>query len=292
MHQWNFKPSRFTPLIDKTKETAASAVNNLLFGAELEFDVIRRERGISRSDSGPRDRDKTIRMCKDVFEKGQIWCTADGTIRNGFEIITMPMTERFFKLNRSKFKELIRCAEEAGYSGGGLSCGGHLHINAKAFTTFHVYKFCRFMYKAAHRSLISIVAERTSNAMCYFQDSDVSDAGTKYAAKQKYFPSRDHHSAMSFTKSTIECRFFAGICSVEQLAKNIQFLRSVYEFTLQAKPSELTAVRYLKFITSRTERNKNVDLLLFLFQNPEARDYYGFIRNNQNLISILQKKGQ
>lgn len=56
----------------------------------------------------------------------------DGSIGNGFEIISQPMTWNWFKVNIAKFKKLFELLNNANYrSHNGNACGLHMHISKK-----------------------------------------------------------------------------------------------------------------------------------------------------------------
>jgi hypothetical protein len=289
MHDFNYKPPTLTWLYDKDTEHMSGRLlnNRLWFGVEFEFNRSEEEDN--------RIRNRIIQRCKDYFNPGEIYCTYDGTIRNGFELVTMPMTHAWFKKHVSAFDSMLKYVRTKGYFGDDPNCGGHIHMSKTAFTSFHIYKFCNFIYKPEHRKFIKVLSQRGgqfSNNMAYFSEDDQSETGLKYAAKNKRFPSNNHHSALSFqgSDSTLEARFFAGYSKVEDLQKNIEFLQSLYFFSKNTPPNAATLRNYVKYVTARSNRNQYYNLINFMFRNKKTMGLE-FTERSLNIIKRFLKKG-
>ena len=89
------------------------------FGVELEVDE-----GLNNSERMSR---KTIEIMKD-----EVYCMRDGSVPEGFEIITMPHEEN--SLFNMPWKELFTSLKRRGYNSERLGrCGLHLHISTSLF---------------------------------------------------------------------------------------------------------------------------------------------------------------
>ena len=61
-------------------------------------------------------------------------CSRDGSIENGFEIVSQPFSMAFIRENEEKIKEALGFLINEGYRGDQVNtCGLHLHINREAF---------------------------------------------------------------------------------------------------------------------------------------------------------------
>lgn len=99
--------------------------SNLRFGFELE--VERHHSDISLKDAAS----EVIKIMDN-----EIVCCYDGSLNDGFEIISHPMTFKHLKSKDDKIKEMLNYLREQGYKSHDLNtCGLHVHISREALET-------------------------------------------------------------------------------------------------------------------------------------------------------------
>ena len=249
--------------------TSETAKLSPFFGLELEVE----SRAITK--------DKFADIVEEISNYGQyynkyFYCKKDGSLSNmGFEICSMPMTFNAWKefdLHDAIFKhrKYIKSYETN-------NCGIHIHINRKAFTEHHLFKFISFIhefkgfiYLISQRKAVSelngyskfnngfkdrvkrtmvknIKAIKRDNAKIYKSTTIFGD---------KYVPVNLRHS------NSVEVRIFKGNLREQSFRKNIEFLDSLYYFTKDNPLYKLKLDRYLGYVdNSRKQYNNLVGFL-------------------------------
>lgn len=201
----------------------------------------------------------------------------DGSLTSGIELASNPMTVSWYLDHRkdlntfldSMVNEGMRCDQID--DTGEKNCGLHIHLSKAAFTSVHLYKFVRFFYKMHMRRFVQDVAERNANHFAKFLNTDF--ANGVHMAKYKQNLSRDRYSVINMVgghwheergepSKTVEFRLFQGTLDKQKFHKNIQFLLSVYDFTLHNSLTHISMKNYFKFL--RENENKFRNLINFI----------------------------
>jgi hypothetical protein len=153
------------------------------------------------------------------------------------------------------------------------TCGIHIHMSKSAFTTYHLYKFLFFFYAKANRKFLVALSERGKESKYASWSTDNSNH-IKLLAKSKTNADSDPHShyhAINMHKSgkTIEVRIFNSTMQPESFHKNVEFCKSLFEFTKDAPKLQMTVPNYLMYVhqNGRTYRN------LYSFCRDQLRTY-------------------
>lgn len=78
----------------------------------------------------------SARRVRDAMPEGTVVFETDGSLANGFEVISEPMTHAFFKEHADAFGKALQSLSGDGYkSHDTTSCGLHVHIGRDAFGT-------------------------------------------------------------------------------------------------------------------------------------------------------------
>ena len=97
-------------------------------------DIFVKEFIVSEVDEGGKDNDNaaTLKSIANVHEEN-IYIKSDGSLEDGFEIVSHPMTLEYHA-EEMNWKELLREAVSMGYRSHQTStCGLHVHVNRNAF---------------------------------------------------------------------------------------------------------------------------------------------------------------
>lgn len=255
---YSYKPA--PSWLRSSKQTQTVRNDTLMMGVELEVEP--------NADSIIGVEEFCREIIKKIFPKKFLYCKTDSSIRNGIEIVSHPFSYEHFKENQELWQKLFEWMFKCRWSGASTRCGGHIHLTKRAFTSLHLHKFIEFIMNTSHRQFIEILSERRSFNYCGF---DVRDMDTKALAKLKKNLSGKRNSAVNLQPSkTVELRFFSGVSTLKQLNKNIEFVDSLYNYTLNCSPRTITVAKYAQFLVENAKHYKNIVQFL---QNMETFEY-------------------
>jgi hypothetical protein len=194
---------------------------------------------------------------------GLLYYKRDGSLRTGFEIVTHPFSWEWYCKNRETFKTMMDTAVSNGMRAN-ERCGLHVHMNKKAFTYGHLYKFVKFIYSTSNRPFIIEFSRRgRESSFASFSASDTNHL-TRYA-KAKTNVSHERHSAVNATGgATVEVRFFQGTHDFPTFCAVLEFVYAVYEYTKNCSYKELMVDDWLNWLGQREVGNQYRHLITFL----------------------------
>ena len=229
--------------------------DGLFFGVEIEVEAIETEHPM----------DEHGRRILDWWGNDDMYIKHDGSLDAGFEIVSHPFTWKHYQDNFEKWTEYIQFIKREGFSATYFSlhrractCGFHVHMSKNAFSHMHLYKFVNFFYKASVRPFITGIAGRTSNRYAKFEPDDYKNI--IQLSKDKRNASGKRYSAINLMGghayehgnakecNTVEVRVFGGSLEPFIFHKNLEFLQSLYEFTLWRSPKEMLVRKYIEFL--------------------------------------------
>jgi hypothetical protein len=180
----------------------------------------------------------------------------DGSLNNGFEIVTHPMSHDFFKNQASDFFAVIEgLRTQSGIrvkSWDTKTCGLHIHISRTGFSSgAHMHRFLNLVY--SNPDLYSTLAGRTSDQWAKFTDiikreykRDANgeriyhDDGTGYEIETKRTfmhklnndRNSDRYSAVNTNnRETLEMRIFRGTVNGETIKAHLDLAHASVEYT-------------------------------------------------------------
>lgn len=163
----------------------------------------------------------------------------DGSISNGFEIISQPMgldkhRELWGWLNDKDMTKGLR-------SHNTTTCGLHVHVSRAGLSKLQIAKIVAFVNSPDNESLIRAVARRYAEGYCRIKTKKIGQSAQ----------SDDRYEAVNIVPSkTIEFRIFKGSLKYESVMAAIEFSNAVVDFCARAKTSinDLKADKFLEFI--------------------------------------------
>lgn len=245
---------------DKFNFNKLSDEEELYMGVELEVDC------------GGEDSNIAKQSIDIVNQKSEIiYCKHDGSLRNGFEIVSHPCTYEYYKT--IGYEKLFKFLVGKGYKSHDVStCGLHVHINRKYFgdnkltqdlcISKLLYIFEKFWDK------VEVVARRKSNgyAKRFYLNDDESpiDLYVKSKDATKYGAINLQH------KNTIEIRIFKGTLKYETFIYTLEFVKKIaklvkdtdiYEiqYVTWDKVTDLFSDELNQYIVEREEQQKKED---------------------------------
>jgi hypothetical protein len=159
----------------------------------------------------------------------------DGSLNNGFEIVTHPLTFSYIKHSAKDFENALNELSNNAYNSyNANTCGMHIHISKKAFGTWQLYKFMKFF--AENVPFIVAISQRKIEKLVQWANiEDNDDNALMYKAKKKEGNSARYVAINLQNYSTIEVRIFRGTLNFQSFMKNIEFVHALYMFTKESK---------------------------------------------------------
>lgn len=179
----------------------------------------------------------------------------DGSLVNGFEIVTHPHTLEEYQKN-FPWGMLTELKKLRFRSWNTSTCGLHVHVSRTAFDNDdHQIRFIKLIYDNERQ--VQRIAGRSSNYASF------SDAG-KIIPKVKYKnQSNGRYAAVNVEPdNTLEVRVFKGSLHIPRILSGLEFVQSVVEYTRELKiiPKDkpFSWVKYVGYIGSNTDKYPNL----------------------------------
>jgi hypothetical protein len=174
-----------------------------------------------------------------------------GSRKTKVELVTVPMS---FKAHKQQWAWWFSNLDYNQFDTTKDTTNGmHVHIDKKAFTEKeHLPRFTFFLTRKDHTDFLIAFSERTKTS--FTQYSSVPNAGNSTDV-QSYRNSVHRASQIRglvhfSNKNTVEIRLFKGIVSFADIVKNLEFVDSVYHYTLQFPMPQMTLDGYFTWLSS------------------------------------------
>ena len=244
IHSYAYKPS---PVFYGKTETG------LYFGFELEV-----ENHLSRCQN------------KDAAEQAPdfCYCKRDGSLHNGFEIVSHPVTFQWLKENSKAISSYLKYLSENGFRSFKTStCGMHVHVSKRPIGSLVLYKILRLFYDAPDFILkVSQREEPQFRQWCGLSDGEslVLKAKDKKQNVARY-------AAINLSNSnTIEFRIFRGTLSFNSFMKNMDFVDAVIQYAGVASVQSVCPYDFISYVQKNRALYKNLNRFL----SAKLQTYY------------------
>lgn len=195
------------PYVTKVEELLSSKGDrkDLYLGVELE---------LSYTD----DKENTIKKTKKLV-KGHSLLKSDGSVPNGFEIVSCPATYHHQILGFKKFFENIpktlRPEKE---------CGMHVHVDRKSLSQFQIGKINAFINFSGNAVFLKYLSGREPNTFCAVNSA----FGEKFS---NTFGTNRYYSLNLTKENTIEFRMFSSTIDFSEFKSKLQFVKAIVDYT-------------------------------------------------------------
>jgi hypothetical protein len=220
-----------------------------LFGVELEVEAPEMRWAGVESVAGE--------LLATVNDKGlyspMMWAERDGSLSNGFELITQPMG-----LDRQEelwSKVLAHPSASGLRSHNTTTCGLHVHVSRTNLSQFTIAKAVVFLNDGRNADLVSAIARRYDAGYCK----------RKLVKLSKYAADPDRYVMLNTMPSqTIEFRLFKGSTRLETVIGCIEFANAVLNFCRDTAPANLTTKPFIDWLHQPANRldSKNLRAVL------------------------------
>jgi len=199
----------------------------------------------------------------------RVYCKHDGSLTEGFEIVTHPHS--FNELKSLDLRILDSLRRKGFRSWDTSTCGLHIHVSRTAFRRngkrdeAHELRFQKLIYdNSVH---VRAIAGRISD-YARFDDKG------KLVPKVKYGQSRDRREAVnSENDHTLEVRVFRGSLKSQRVLSAVEFVHSVVEYTrnmkVNPKDNQLSWIRFMSYVLDNKDKYQNfTQIALKTLDNP------------------------
>jgi hypothetical protein len=219
----------------------------------------------------------------EFWGKDSLYAKEDATIENGIELVTHPFSWQQYRDERQKWEELFNLIKDYQYGADAWdNVGMHVHMSKAAFTQLHLYKFLSFMYNYGNRSFVHEIAQRYDHDYALWCSADESSDGLKSNAKYMTNQSDERHSAVNLTgDTTVEVRIFKSTINSNLFHKNLEFLQSLFDFTLNTTMKHINIPHYWKYLNSKLHSNRFRNLIQYIENNNCIKEDYSLFGNSQ-----------
>ena len=208
------------------------------FGVELEVEM-------KNPDLNANEKARELNDLINGGNVGQrVFFERDGSLRNGFEIISNPMS---LPAHRQLWSWLRDNKATIGMvSHKTTTCGLHVHVSRDRLTKLQIAKMVAFVNNPENQDFMTALARRYGEAATGFCRIKASKAKVGQAAV-----SEDRYEAVNVTpRHTVEFRIFKGTLKYESLVAAVEFVNALCEYTAtcgECSARDLGYESFLKF---------------------------------------------
>jgi len=217
------------------------------FGVELEIDC-----GGKYDESASKIKSEANVRCEHIY------CKSDGSLDDGFEIVTHPMTLDYH-LHNMYWADILHEAVRLGYKSHMTStCGLHVHINRDAFGEDRdeqekVIERILFFVEL-HWNEIFVFSRRSQHSMNRWAARyGMEKTGKEILDKAKKGNTGRYAAVNLCPYATIEFRLFRGTLKLNTLFATLQFVNRIIDIAMTMNEDEIAAQSWSDFAASVTE---------------------------------------
>lgn len=186
-----------------------------------------------------------------------LYCKHDGSLDDGFEMVTHPMTLDYHR-NEMPWKKILGCAVQMGYTSHQAgTCGLHVHVNRNAFWKTEreqdaVIARILFFFEKNWEELLKF-SRRTKSQLNHW--------AARYGYKDQPKELLDHakkgnagrYTGVNLTNAdTIEFRIFRGTLKYNTLIATLQLLDRICDVALFLSDDQIKEMSWTTFVSGCT----------------------------------------
>ena len=192
-------------------------------------------------------------------ERPLVYCKHDGSLDDGFEIVTHPMTLDFH-LHNMPWEQIVEEAKKLGYTSHQAgTCGLHVHVNRNAFGETEVQQ------DAVIARILYFVEKNWEELLKFSRrtQSQLDPWAARYGYKDQPKELLDHakksahagrYTSVNLTnKNTIEFRIFRGTLKHNTLIATLQLLDRICDVALFMSDEQVKAMSWTTFVSGCTQ---------------------------------------
>ena len=223
------------------------------------------------------NREEMARKVKKFLESKNVgryfYIKHDGSLHNGFEIVSQPLTLQFIhkKIPLREILEELKRMKFTSYKSG--RCGLHFHLNKNFFSSLEIEKLRMFF--ATNKKELSILSKRKGNyGYCQFEDYKIHNFLYGTENSSKYLAIRTHVTS----KNTLEIRLFRGTLAHGRFLACLQFVDAISHY-----------VKEVSIMSLRNNKSWD-DFLKWVKKTGRYEHFWAYINNDKDVKSIVRKE--
>lgn len=183
-----------------------------------------------------------------------VYAKADSSMDDGLEVVSHPTSWKWLQENKKRWDKILDLRNKGFLSYKTDTCGMHVHMSKKAFSTLHLYKFLKMFFE--NQEFITIISRRKTSSLDKWASLQ-SDESIVYKAKIKNNIQR--HTAVNLQNdASVEIRIFRGTLSPTGFWRNVEFCKAVYEYSKIASIKDISADKLCNYIVEQQKEYPNL----------------------------------
>ncbi len=211
----SFKLHNYSTRVESMLKFKATNVrpNTVYLGCELEYETNNRNRA---------------QLNVGKLMHGHALMKSDGSIKNGFEIVTCPATLDIhldiFKKFYDNMPPDLKVEKNVGM---------HVHVSRKPLSQLTLGKMTEFLNRLDNKQFIAHIAGRIDNSYARMNDERT------VTFPWKHRNGGDRYNALNLNNSnTVEVRLFATPMNYKEFASRLQFVQALVDYCMPAQSNE------------------------------------------------------
>lgn len=237
-------------------------------------------------------------MIRNKFPHLELVFEEDGSLSNGMEIITQPMTMSYIREHKEDFRELCKMLDDNGFtSHNNGRCGQHIHFSRCFFEDDddkYVGKLQLFFEK--YKDEIYKFSRRTDKQWCRWV-SDSSNYKKEYLRSGKilcdYAKSNTGHGVAINLQhsSTIEIRVFRGTLRFETMMANFEFVNNLVHIIKEKPTRQINFDKITNYVGTEYLKQYCLDRNIFNseFMSDETTNIINILQNQKDKYETVKK---
>lgn len=186
-----------------------------------------------------------------------VYVKSDSSIKNGFEIVSHPMSYDWLRANEDKWNKILELRKKGWRSYQTNTCGMHIHLSKLAFGNFHLYNFMKMFYN--NPDFILRISQRDSNNLRDWASVEDTEENLIYKAIHKSHGNNSRHTAVCLGREkSVEVRIFKGTLCPPSFWKNIEFVKALYDFTKDHSITQIDEESFRSYIKPKQKEYPNL----------------------------------
>lgn len=173
-----------------------------------------------------------------VYENLKAVCMRDGSLNNGFEIVTHPQTFNYIMDNRETIKKTFETLIDCGYeSHNAETCGLHFHVTAPKENRDIIVSRLWAILEAYKNEIVRLSRRKDSQLhWCKWLTDERPQKSIQYYYIKNMSKDFTRYLAINNTnRKTIEFRFFRGTLNFDTYMAAVEFINNLYTNALDIK---------------------------------------------------------
>lgn len=255
----------YSPAINFHKTSKDEPNENLFFGVELEVD-------------GGGEINSYATEVMDILNKETkfIYCSHDGSLDAGFEIITQPATLLYHKSLKESYKKAFKKLISRGYRSHDTNTAGiHVHFSRDYYSDNEEDNIAKLLYLVEKFwDEIVVFSRRDYRTLERYAKKINSDPDAFVERWNKSGNHDGHYYAVNISNPhTIELRMFRGTLNYNTYVAILEFVNSIVRVAKEKTISELQQIDFESILTP---------LCLEYYLSRKVSDKFSEISNNSN----------